>query len=462
MISPDRLERYKDFVDPDRTGALYNPRQGLERLMGILSPDTKGIVLAAMESDWYGDANQLRSRVFVWLDELGLPSGLWPITTYANWSYCILKYKGETVDGSLVRLGAVVKKAEQEPFRVLYSRSLAGAELAVPLVQQAVKFVSKAKEYAEAQKIQGKTPHKFDSMWRIIGAVNSSTDQRRPSAVWNVIDFLVHNHGKNRKLDLQNQLHILPNTLGSVLSSLGDCGIIDYKSPLTDIEGRKGNRWVIYRLADQQSRIDLDPNKIYSDIRSGRKNFYFPTILTKITDYIKEYPNGEYEQGVLAERLNIVYPNSVGSVLSRLAELGMLIRQEPGFRGKERVSFVSVNYLTHLFYDFVCAPVKSVADTLSPLRLGAWDREDVALYLHNYDEERSQVGLQGGVDARSLLVGILSQFGKKMKLSYIIDLYNSQVDRELKGNSLHDHLKMLVESGEIEQPRPGYYRIVNK
>ena len=175
-ITAERLERYRDFVDPDNTGASYDQRKGLERLLGVLSPDPKGVVLAAMDTDWYGSHSQLRSRIFAWLTDLNLPFRVWPITSQAAWSYIQTQdhQSSEYIDGSLVHLGSVVKKIEQDSFQSLYQRSLAGAELAMPLVQQAVTFVIEARKYAERQMLNGKEFPKFDSLWRLLGALNSS------------------------------------------------------------------------------------------------------------------------------------------------------------------------------------------------------------------------------------------------------------------------------------------------
>lgn len=117
-IRTERLERYKDFVDPEHTGAPYDPRHGLERLMGILSPDPKGIALAAMDEDWYSTGNQLQSKFFQWLNELRLSSSVWPISVSETWTYYKDRSKHSVTDGSLIELGAIVKKAEA-PFTEL-------------------------------------------------------------------------------------------------------------------------------------------------------------------------------------------------------------------------------------------------------------------------------------------------------------------------------------------------------
>ncbi len=459
-VSPERLERYRDFVDPDKTGAPYNPRQGLERLLGVLSPDPKGVVLAAMGQDWYGSESKLQSMVFSFLKELDLPTGIWPLTLRANWSYLESKDKrsGQIIDGSLVDLGAVVKKVEPDPFRVFYQRSL-GSELALPLVQQAVMFVPRAREYAERQKLLGKESPKFDSMWRIIGSVQSRTELRRPLSVFDIIEFLVHNSGQHREKDILDQTKISQGRLTDTLSSLSDCGIIGYISPQTDKEGQKGKGWVVYTLVNSQDAADLTPDNTYQAIRNIESSFFRRSSLAKIIDHIKEYPDDEYEHRALAKKLNIRLDHA-SNILSLLAGVDILTRPDPGLKGGEVQTSAEANSLTHLFYELVCAPAKETADTLSPLPLRPWHRQEIAVYLQNYDEERSNSGPQGGEDARSLLLRILSQAGGEMKMSYVVDLYNERAGTKLQDTSLSSHLRMLLGMSLVEQPKPGYYRLV--
>lgn len=466
-IAAERLERYKDFVDPERTGMPYNPRAVIGRLMGILSPDTKGIVVSAMDADWYGSVGQLQSRVFAWLKEQGLPENVWPITKQANWHYLQNRdsKSGLIVDGSLVEEGAVIKKAE-DPFQMLYQRSLAGAELVVPIVQRAVEFVPRALAYAEKQKLQGKKPPKFVSMWRIIGAVQSTTDQRRPLSIYDAVDFLVHHPGRHRREDIHDQTQISVDRLANILPSLGDCGIMDYSSPTTETEGQPGKGWSVYTLADPQSAAVLDPAAVYNDIRNfnirnTKRQFTNRAYLIKMIDFIKEHPNNEYECNVLAKELDI-RPKDISTILSLLVDVFILKRPDPGYQGGEVGALASANDLTYMFHDLVCDPIEEVAKTLSPLPLRPWDRTQVAIYLQNYDEERSHKGPQGGRIARGLLVKILSEAKKEMKTSYIVDTFNGIAETQLTDKAIEWHLQILLGLGIFEQPKPQYYRFVKK
>lgn len=461
-ISPDKLERYSDFVDSEHIGASYDSRKGLERLLGVLSPDPKGIVLAAMGEDWYGSSSQLRLGVSSFLKELDLPTNIWPLEYRANWSYLELKNKkiGDIVDGSLVELGAVVKKIEQSPFQRLYRRSLAGAELAVPLAQQAVRFVIEARKYRERQQLQGKETPKFVSMWRIISGVNSPTEQRRQLRMYDVIDFLVHHSGMHRETDLEDSLHIPQARLARILPALGNSGIINYTAVEIEKEGQKGKDYSVYRLAHPQAFDNLNTSEIYKLIKSKTKNFNLKTALTLIVDYIKKHPEDEYEANFLKRQLEL-RSGQVEWVLSLLTGLNILKRPDPGFGGSIH-TLVSAHDVTHMFYDLVCTPANEIATTLSPLPLRPWQKQDLATFLQNYEEERSHIGVQGGEEVRGLLLGILSEAEGEIKLSHITDLYNEKADRELTEAGFLRQLKNLMKLGVVERSRSGYYKLVKK
>ncbi len=454
MIPGERLARYNDFVDPHNTGAAYDPKKGLENLIGILSPDPKGVALAAVGSEWYGQEGQLQARINAWLGELGLSSEMWPIRPHATWGYFTAKNRaGIVVDGSLVELGAVIKKAE-DPSQTLYSRSLAGTELAVPLIQRAVRFVSKAREHAEVQKSKGKEPQKFDSMWKIISSLNSPTDQRRPLAVWSTIDFLANSRGEYTREEIFTKLNIAEGRIGQVLASLGNSGVINYISPLKEVAGRRGHGWANYRLVDPQALPELDVITINHQASATRKRFTNPGLLSKIVAYVTENPNIEFESGFVAAKLNVKV-NRVSEALSVLVDIGFLERPRPGFKSGEIESSASANDLTLLFNDLVCAPAKNVADTLSPLTLEPWNRLEVVTYLKNYNEERRDRGSQDEVDR--LILDILMSGGPSMKMSHITDLCNAKLEREMRPGSMGSRLKNLVRSGRLIQPNWGYY-----
>ncbi len=347
MISPEKLVRYKDFVDPENLGVPYNPRAGLEKLLGAITPDPKGVVLASMRSDWYGKSGELNKAVFNWLTSLGLSSEIWPLSHRGAWKYCQYQnLQGEITDGSLVDLGSVVKKAEDSS-QLLYSRSIAGTELALPLVSQAMAFVTKAQEYG--------APPKFDSMWRILSQVSSHCQNRRPLLVFDTIKFLIENPGSHQQIDLRKEFGIGQRRMGDCLTSLSYSGVINYGS---------------------------------------------------------------------------------------------------GYKTSE----VTKNDLTEIFYDYICLPAESVAQTLSPLPQPTWDKKSVAIFLENYRAERSRPAREGPPLNRVVLTTLQEQ-GSAIKLSQIINLCRNKPALEIKENTIRTWLRRLLKEGQVTQPKRGYYQL---
>ena len=50
VISPGKLEKYSDFLSKHSNEGVYDPKKGLCGLLSILTPDTKSVVLAGMQS----------------------------------------------------------------------------------------------------------------------------------------------------------------------------------------------------------------------------------------------------------------------------------------------------------------------------------------------------------------------------------------------------------------------------
>lgn len=294
-------------------------------------------------------------------------------------------------------------------------------------------------------------------MRKIIGVVNSPTDQRRPLAVWDTINFLMNHPGEHSQQDLIKETQISQSRLVLVLSSLSEAGIINYVSPRQETEGLTGVGWGVYRLVDTQSVAGIDPEQIYSILRARiRSN---PTALAKVIEYIKSNPGGEYEYRSLAEKLKI-RDAIISMILAGLEHIDLLKRFNISSTGVQGRSSVSVNDLTSLFYDLVCTPAKEVAETLSPLPSQRWDGREVETYLQNYNEGRSYRDSQWIREARNLILNILPPDGKEIKLSYIVDLFKERSERDLKDKAIAYHLMYLIKSDQVEQARAGYYRRV--
>lgn len=458
MASPERLEKYQDFITVHSTDGAYDPRKGLEGLLSIVSPDPKGVVLASMEEGRiYFTPYDLHNQTLNFLENLGLSKDIFPITLFPTWRYCERSKDGQVVEGSLVKIGSVVKQAYYDTAAGLqtgFIRSEAGRDLGIPAVQQVTEFVFKARS--------SHIPHRFDSMLRILGVASSFPGRRRPLAVFDVISYLTTHKGKHRQVDIAAGLQTYSRgQLALVLSSLGNCGLINYLSAARETEGKPKKGWSVYLLEITKEQLEnIDISNLYQQIKR-EKTFYNSSDFSKVIDYIRGHPNEEYERNSLSEKLSINIQN-ISSILSWLQSKDYLKLPDYGFKGGKVSSQASANDLTVLFYDLVCLPLKGMAENLSTVPIRAFDKEKLAIFLGNYQEERSQLGLQGGEEVRVTLLTVLSKSkGDEMKRSYIEELYNQQSDRYLKSNSLGNHLRFLIKQGLIEQTRPGFYRLLS-
>lgn len=237
-IPPDRLERYLDFVSRHSDNSIYNPERGIQGLLSVLTPDPKGVILWSMaDGEAYFNARHLHQSVLTWMERIGLPKATFPLSYGGIWVYCEQRSnEGEIVDGSLVDIGAVVKDVYEttpQGLKTGYSISPAGNELARPLILNAMEFVYMAEESS--------TPHTYDSMWKIFGAVNSRGEKRRQLAVFDIIRFLIENPTGYRRVDISDALkgRIDDGVVSSILNSLGSSGLIHYESGYRDVHGKR-------------------------------------------------------------------------------------------------------------------------------------------------------------------------------------------------------------------------------
>ncbi|MBI2022817.1 hypothetical protein HYS97_03145 [Candidatus Daviesbacteria bacterium] len=451
MISQGRLERYSDFVDPERRGMAYDPRAGLGRALSVLTPDPKGIVLLAMGQGIYFASSRLHKRVLDWIEELGLPRRF-PITEAPVWSYVELKRNDQKLDGSLVRIGAVVRQVHLqtlEDFRTGYIRSEPSSELVTPLVQNAVEFVYRARS--------SNIPHRYDSMVRILGGLHSKNDQLKPDAVYRIIRFLIDHPGNQRRIDIATETGLAEERVTDLFDDLSVAGIIDFQSPSRDIEGNVSRGWSIYRPINARLQRDFDYFNVYVKLQEIKPYFRAPGILYKVLGYIQANPTEDYEGNNLSKKLGVERAVTA-DVLSGLQMLGYLSKFN-SVTGRKK-SLASANELTRLFYHLVLEPAKETVDTLSPGPIRNWDRFKVALFLQNYQEERSARTVRGSNQARDRILLILPNDGQ-MKLSHLYELFNTDHEPHMQKEGLGTQLNVLIKAGKVEKTKPGFYRRVS-
>lgn len=452
----ERLGNYRDFVDTYSNEGRYMPERATGGLLSALTPDIKPIVLAGMSE---GQLYIPYSRE-IYYDALRYINNNWeltnlPITRISAWNYCQLRnYAGETAAGSLVAVGAVVKEVDLAGVTG-YMASRVGRELVPPLFYQSVHFVNQARS--------SNIPHAFDSMWKLLGFIGSpNPDSRRPTAIVKVIEFLAQNRGIFRETDLIEELGIAIHQGQHVLQSLGATGVITYDSPQQERGGMKGRDWSRYLLSEQyqenpdQLREIVD--SLYSQIQRSKKYFTNKGHLTRIVDFIATYPQERYSSHLFKAQLSLNSLNISSGILKALYTIGILDQADKDLMGGAKQSKTSGNDLTKMFYDMVIAPTQETAQTLSPVPARFPTIREMESYLENYQEEKPNLGQQGGEDARTLILRILTEQGS-LKRSHLRELYN-QGERTLSPQGLSNQLKELIQEGKVEVVSKSVYRVV--
>ena len=448
-ISPERLKKYADFVevhsDLQPNGTLvYNPEKALVGLLSILTPDPKGIVLAGMEDGViYSSERYLLNNTLSFIRSFGISDGVFPIKN--PWTYCELRDKGLKTEGSLVKVGAVVRevRSHEDLGTFGYMRSEAGRDLGIPLSFQGIEFVNKARESG--------VPHKYDSMWRLLGNVGSPNDQRRPWAVYNIVEYLVNNPGFHEYKDIYEGLkggNIYDTVIGKTLRSLGATGIINYSGQAKDRMGKRPKGWAKYNLSNRNRLQDFDNLCLDIRFKMGRRRTA-PDYLRKITQYIEENPNLDFSCYDIGARFPEIRLEEITRILSALSRIAVIKKAEN--------RFASANNLSKMFYDLVLVPAKEEALTLGHIKVKMPSRSQISMFLQNYQEERSHIGPQVGEEVKEKIVLILK--GGEMKLSQITQEHNREAERELSTQGIKHYLNTLISKDFVEKTRAGFYRL---
>ena len=447
----DRLNKYANFVRSNSINGVYSPEKGLESLLTTLTPDLKVVVLQAMnDSVVYSTQNEIYRALLQYLSRFELASIDISVDERSPWHY--LEYvdrSGRRKEGSLVQAGVVdeVTLKSSEGMKVGYSISCAGKDLAIPLGMQAMDFVYRARNSS--------IPHRFDSMWKLLGTSHSRTENKRQFAVYNIVKFLRENSGYYRTTDLAVALSdkVDLRTVGKVLDSLGESGVIGYESPTREVNGARAKGWSTYCL---NGKIG-DFENTYALMISEKPYFRERSSLFNIIQYMEENPDSELSASILVRDLSI--SGDVASVILMFLERLRTLRRKNDFTSHTKTK-ASANDLTRMFYDTVLAPAWEAAAKLNPVPHININPEKLSLFLENYQEERTQIGQQGGQEARDVIVGILTGATdpRGLKLSQIVQEGNGKLDRRLARTSYFDQLQKLIASGVVEKTESAYYR----
>ena len=454
-IRKENLEKYRGFIEINSTDGNYDTNKGLVSLLSSVSPDPKVSLLLSMESGqtFYGP-DELYDALVDYLHDSGL-SRNFPLTKMAVWSYIERVYKGEKIGGSLVSMGAVneVLYPVNEDLMSAYNISDAGRDLAIPLGFASMEFIYRAQ--------MSKVPHKFDSMYKTIGTIQSTNEKKRPLVVYNLVKFFVEHSGWHRHTDIKKALdgnneEIDKGVLTRYLDSLGGAGIIDYESPKRDLNGKRPKGWSTY-VVDGKKLLEEDNTTLIGKLIQSRPYLYYPAQLNKIIDFIRNNQDLSYECNGISEKLKIPMSHIPGTLVT-LSDIGLL-RNESGFIGGKIESRTRGNELTRMIWEILLSPAYHSASTLSPIdtNYSRFDREKHDLLLSNYQEERVHIGLAGGQEIRDAILNLLAH-GEEMKRSHIYNEVKGIIRRDINQSSLRRHLLNLTKQGKIQNgSKFGYF-----
>lgn len=468
MVPVDRLEKYWDFVAPERSGEkfdpkyIYDPRAALQKLLTCLTPDTKALALAGMGEAVHFTKSQLTGQVNKWLSEAGASESI-PVTSQSMWHYLNRRdtTTGLYVDGSLIDIGAVVKETHlltSSGYMIGYQRSSAGKELVVPLVQRAVDFVFQAESFIPMDTTDRP---RYVSMNRVLGNIGSTTDKRPQLLIFDIVKFLVEHEGKYRQTDLLQDpafRNYSAIDLRNGLTHLDMVGVLKYQSATKEQQGKRPKGWSIYEAVDPASLEKIDISQVYQLIRSGPKRFFEKGLLQAVLEYIKRNPDQAFNSESLSLTLN-KHTTGASRILNALESVGILKVQDDGFQGHVRQSSAESNKITHLFYSTVLEPASKIAESLLPLPLRSFDPDRLNVFIERYTSERNRKGPGTGDEARNLALSILAG-GEEIKLSDLLQRFNTLSGINLSASGLGNNLDLLKRNGLIFQPRPGYYQAV--
>jgi hypothetical protein len=223
-----------------------------------------------------------------------------------------------------------------------------------------------------------------------------------------------------------------------VTSSYREMGIIDYRSPIRDLEGRRTRDWVRYKLT--VNRIDY--GEVRENAKKASRRFTCWASLRKVIDYINQNPKEELTYRGLADKLGISEDTS-SRCLRLLNSIGYLSSE---FRGNEVQSIAKANENTILLYQEFFEPIARMCRKLDPDAQGFRDkleyyldhrdlwREHLKTQVYIYDKERFHVGFVGG-EVRRLILRVLED-GEVKKLSHICYDVNRISLRRLTSNNI--------------------------
>lgn len=427
MTLDQRLSLYPEFAAANSPGGSYLPGLAAASLVSLITPEGKGITVAAMTPGESYNERGLYHRVGEYCREIG---EFLPISFRCVWNYVEIIRTGQRVPGLLTRGGITVKT--NQGYKVTDAR-----ELVLPIMHGAARFVSAARGRAD-----------YVSAGSIFGKNSGHARHSNISIVLGLIKYLASEPGKHGISEILDKTGIDPSSanLSLTLQNLGKAKVIAYDSRALEIDGERPRDWAEYRPADFPDRAEAR-EMVYK----AKPTFNEWSLLFKVLDYAAEHPHAVVTSHFLERRIGGSYKN-ISKVLAALWS-AEIFDKEYGPPESADSSAAEANPVTHMLYENVVGPALNTAMTLKPAGIRAGSRE-LREYIRNYSEESTTA--RDRPDTKKAVLRILEESGR-IKLSAASELLKKATGRNYRSDTCQKALRRLIGEGKARSLGNGWY-----
>ncbi len=412
---------------------------------GILTPDTKALVLWAMDDRpytsrrLYAAAERFSGRDF-------------PITQTPVWKYCT---GNEHSEGSLYSIGTVVKERVVDTSSgptIAYIKTDAGRDFGEPLAALACMLVNE---------LAGKVH--YASMRRLLGHASKppTAIHRHGYAVYKIIKLLAENPDTDfRCADITEQTELGDKAISDALNSLGEAGFIHYYSPHREICGVWQSGWssaVVSKFI-----LDADFEVIFKGAREER-GFNSRSYLQAAIDYCEQHVGKEVKHTDIAKACGM-HITSASKCMSILRDAGYLKGE---LKGGEKQSSAKCNEHTSTIWNGLLKDVERLARDIESYKvlrraLDIYSDENLRLqHVHRwmsvYEQERTYRGIEHALFIKRRVLNVLAS--GETTTGTIHDAL-TKLGINVSRINIRRILISLERAKKIKRIKRGYYKLI--
>ncbi|HLC59409.1 MAG TPA: hypothetical protein VJH34_02705 [archaeon] len=448
------------------TSKYADHKSRIEALLLLSSPDPKSVSLWSLEPGKLYTEDEIFNNT---LSFSGMSYKDFPLTEAGLLCY-YHGHRSNNVKGSLESLGAISKgklslenltKLDRYP---VYNKTGLGADFGDPIAASSTWLVNE---------LENRNKEFNKSTYRIVGSekITMNRKSKRANLLYETLELLANNpearfspreiHHEIKK-DNAGELSSdsIRKNLSEILDKLGRNKMIEYVSPLRELNGKRQSGWSRYRSCD---KIDIDDAfaKVSQKYSSFNKEALKRTINfanKNIGEYFSWQDLSKYTGGIDRPTTNrgIEYLYGTGYL-------------EHEF-GKKSWAYAKANEMTSLMWEEFLEPIGRAAENMNKNITGFQDKLEiykdnnkrikaVRNRLEIYASEKSRIGPIGGKIVRKAIVEILRESEGKVKLSILEEIVCKKLDRNLHKNAIVANLKRMKDDGIVYRDS-GYYGLV--